>query len=146
MARTKTFTDWRLRPEAFSTTQANATHSRGRRRIEGAWAPLVADDDRPTDPEADQDDEPVWCTFGPRMRFAWLIGESSIWAGPASIGIDHHGHERRCLLCGKLEVLPPHAYCLGCDRSGRDVEIGPAPLRKRVRRVYQKSKLKGGTS
>lgn len=69
---------------------------------------------------------------GPRFSFRWLVGESSIWDGP---GRDFCGGGR----------LPRHAYCLCCDRSGRDGEI-PTVDRGDVqrRREYRHGRLKGG--
>jgi hypothetical protein len=94
------------------------------------------------DPESGEDEVGAWELFeGPRFRFAWLIGESCIWTGP-----DHPGvGPMTCWCCGGV-ALPKSAYCLWCDHSGRDSEIGAPPLRRRVaRRVYSPAKgLKGG--
>lgn len=77
---------------------------------------------------------------GPRYRFTWLVGESRTWDGEPCRG-------SRCSFCGAAR-LPAYAYCLGCDRSGRDRDIptvGEDELaRKRVRTVYEPGPLQGG--
>lgn len=74
---------------------------------------------------------------GPRYHFSHLLGESQIWSGPQRGG--------RCRICrgGKLDL---GCYCLGCDRSGRDLAI-PRPTSAELRRIrahVQEPGLKGG--
>jgi hypothetical protein len=59
---------------------------------------------------------------GPRLRFSWLVGESRTWAGEPVVEVNG---ERYCTICWD-RWLPGWAYCLGCDRSGRDREIPTA--------------------
>jgi hypothetical protein len=90
---------------------------------------------------------------GPRLGFAWLVGESPTWSGPESVWLwDSERAAWVCRFCSHLERLPAVAYCLGCDRSGRDRAIGEptgADLGKRAAergRVYAPPVgIKGGT-
>jgi hypothetical protein len=88
---------------------------------------------------------------GPRFRFEWLLGESAVWAGPGSRWLYDLDWGAYCRFCGAYVRLPENAYCLGCDRSGRDGRIPPPTeldLKKRVegRKAYRKGKLKGGVA
>lgn len=79
---------------------------------------------------------------GPRFDFPWLVGESRTWNGDPM-------HGAYCEFCGG-SPLPSSAYCLGCDRTGRELEI-PAPTAAdlKARRGILKPKndgLKGGRS
>ena len=110
---------------------------------------------------------------GPRYHFSLLLGSSSVWAGRLTAFV---GRETGpvCRFCGRSVVvarirmrlkdgtrvdvqevrpgvldnapLRGHVYCLGCDRSGKDSEIGAAKERPdRVRKVYAPELgLKGG--
>jgi hypothetical protein len=75
---------------------------------------------------------------GPRFHFSLLLGENRPnWCGSHSF--DPRG---KCGVCHG-SFLPAYAYCLQCDRCGRDKEI-PKPERKVV--VQPKSDgRQGGT-
>lgn len=62
---------------------------------------------------------------GPRLSFRRLVGEGAIWDGPAS-------EVTPCPFCGG-RPLEPYEACLGCCRTGRDLEI-PGPSREELRR------------
>lgn len=49
---------------------------------------------------------------GPRLNFTLLVGFGARWDGPRP-------QHSRCPCCDGAK-LPAHAYCLRCDRSGRD--------------------------
>jgi hypothetical protein len=75
---------------------------------------------------------------GPRFSFPLLLGEHRPgWNG--GVSIDERG---RCGICHGLR-LPSSAYCLSCDRSGRDREI-PTPPEQVRRRRPKDGRLKGG--
>lgn len=110
---------------------------------------------------------------GLKYHFSWLLGESSIWDGPLGAVeiVDGLG---RCRFCGRIvavsqvvveikgtrceafsirahprhpgKSLPDHAYCLNCERCGKDKEIGTmATQPKPTRKVYSPDPvLKGG--
>lgn len=54
---------------------------------------------------------------GPRLCFTLLIGSGARWDGP-------HPRQARCPCCGNA-TLVAYAYCLACDRSGRDDLLKP---------------------
>lgn len=110
--------------------------------------PDTIPDPRTSDVTALDDDAPGWFE-GPRLRFSWLIGESPTWAGPWSLRITAADGSIVCRFCGHLAKMPSYAYCLGCDRCGREALLGPlGPLGRRVRgrRAYapDPSGLRGG--
>jgi hypothetical protein len=75
---------------------------------------------------------------GPRFSFTLYLGEHRPgWNGGEAI--DERG---RCGLCHGL-WLPPHVYCLSCDRSGRDAAI-PCPAEQVRRRAPKDGRLRGG--
>lgn len=60
---------------------------------------------------------------GPYFSFALFLGESAVWSGPDANLAWIRGR-RVCRFCGHFRRgLPLVAYCLGCDRSGRDSVI-----------------------
>ena len=74
----------------------------------------VADDSRrlTTGQHNGRADRSQW--EGPRLQFERFVGESQVWDGPP--GKDARG---KCECCHGVE-LEPAAYCLGCDKCGRD--------------------------
>lgn len=54
---------------------------------------------------------------GPRLGFTLLVGLGVRWDGPPP--------GRGPCPCCRGSALPAHAYCLGCDRSGRDDLLKP---------------------
>jgi hypothetical protein len=77
---------------------------------------------------------------GPRFRFTWLIGESRTWNGPPEVTIEG---ETYCTICWGAP-LPETAYCLGCDATGRELQIpGPGVTMARPY-MQQNGCLKGG--
>jgi hypothetical protein len=74
---------------------------------------------------------------GPRHAFRILLGLARPgWNGMPCI--DEFG---RCGIC-RGRWLPPYAYCLACDRCGRDASLPTCPDHERPR-VYRDD-LKGG--
>jgi hypothetical protein len=75
---------------------------------------------------------------GPRFAFELLLGASPSWAGEDSLRVEV-AERWRCRFCGHYgRGLPRVAYCLACDRSGRDREIPAlttADLDRRTRQV-----------
>lgn len=98
------------------------------------------------DPPDEGDDE--FGPFeGPRLHYSLLLGESPTWSGPESLWLYFLDGQRVCRFCFHLSKMPAYAYCLHCDRAGREMLIGPAPLAKRVkaRHAYTPDPvLKGG--
>lgn len=150
MGRVKTFTDLGMRADRIRD-------------------PKTAD----VDLEPDEEYEPEYRLFeGPKYRFSLLLGSGSIWHGP--LGAIKQNGVPSCGWCGRpvvvravaytlrdgtrfaghtvrpapqeVEPLEAYAYCLNCDRSGKDRAIGTAePKPERVRRVYTPTPgLKGG--
>jgi predicted Fe-S protein YdhL (DUF1289 family) len=78
---------------------------------------------------------------GPRLRFRWLVGESRTWDGEA-VGSWIPGLPQFCRICYGAE-LPAHAYCLGCDRTGRDEVIGSWRRREEYQAKVAKFRPKG---
>lgn len=77
--------------------------------------------------------------IGPRLKFTWLVGESRTWDGEPTGEIEG---EPCCSICLGAE-LPPNAYCLGCDRCGRELEIpGPGQVARTV--APKAGELRGG--
>lgn len=75
---------------------------------------------------------------GPRFTFSLLLGEGRPgWMGGETI--DDRG---RCGLCHGAK-LPPWAYCLACDRCGRDGSI-PTPGEAVRRRAHRPARSKDG--
>lgn len=76
---------------------------------------------------------------GPRLSFAWLIGESRTWPGPPTPKAG-----AKCDFC-QGRKLPLYAYCLRCDRCGRDLLI-PRPSKVELARIRapKDDGLKGG--
>lgn len=97
-----------------TTARAMAAMSRSLRRSESKRrAREVTFTDLGYEPVAYDPPPPKEGTWeGPRFRFTHLLGENRAYAGDPCRG----GH------------LQPHQYCLGCDHSGRDLEI-PGPHR-----------------
>lgn len=86
---------------------------------------------------------------GPRLAFRWLLGEGWPWSGGLALW-EHipdpsSGEMRtRCRFC-KGNTLPHYAYCLGCDRCGRELRIPPPVERALARHKAEARKgLKGG--
>jgi hypothetical protein len=82
---------------------------------------------------------------GPRYDFALLLGGSPTWSGPESLWLWHSGRKRWvCRFCGHYGArLPLVAYCLACDRSGRDLVI-PKGKRRTEAKEPKDDGLKGG--
>lgn len=82
-------------------------------------------------------------TRGPHYDFRWFVGECTVWEGPTP-------EDRPCPCCAGL-VLSTIAYCLKCDRSGRDDLLKRPPVAARPAleagkfkaRVKAKGKAKG---
>lgn len=91
------------------------------RWVDGRHVPLKADALDPKTARRRIDQRPMpegnpW--EGPRFHFSLLLGEGRpMWLGGGSK--DDLG---RCGVCHGAK-LPGYAYCLDCDRSGRDREI-----------------------
>lgn len=82
---------------------------------------------------------------GPRFDFALLLGESPTWAGPGSLEVWGERSGWTCRFCGHYgEDVPIVAYCLGCDRSGRDRAIPVGKERTEAKKAPEKGGLKGG--
>jgi hypothetical protein len=138
------------------------------------WRPeSIVDTHDSHDLEPEPEHEPFRLFEGPRYRFPLLLGQSRNWSGPLG-GLDPRETGAVCRDCGRpvvaarirltttdghrvdthvvrpcvlpAEPLPTHAYCLTCDRCGRDNAIRPATERpSRTRRVYAPDPaLKGG--
>jgi hypothetical protein len=140
------------------------------------WRPesiVDAHDSHDLEPEVEHD--AIRFFEGPRYRFPLLLGQSRAWTGPLG-GLESRETGAVCRDCGRPVVaarirltttdghrvdthvvrpcvmparpLPAYAYCLTCDRSGRDASIPPAtPRPDRTRRVYTPDPaLKGGVS
>lgn len=97
--------------------------------------------------EASRDEASLWDE--PHWQFTWLLGESSIWSGAISLWESVWSERQqvyvwRCRFC-KGRKLPACAYCLNCDRSGRDREMQriarPEPS---ARRSMKQDGLRGG--
>lgn len=78
---------------------------------------------------------------GPRLRFTWLVGESRTWDGEP-VGPWVAGLPEFCRICFGAE-LPGYAYCLGCDRTGRDDVIGKGSRREEAKGNVPKFKPRG---
>jgi hypothetical protein len=102
------------------------------------------DPDHMPDPKSVAPDEEYGPFEGPRLSFSWLLGESPTWSGPESVTLYYPEGQALCRFCFHLRRMPAYAYCLGCDRAGRQHLIPPAPLRKRVK-ARKGERLKGGT-
>lgn len=109
------FTDASIRPETIAKTQAVRASQAGY-----AWE-------------------------GPRYTFALLLGEGAVWSGADSLWLWHAGRKRWvCRFCGHYgRGLPLVAYCLGCDRSGRDLVIPKGRPRAEVSKPKDDG-LRGG--
>jgi hypothetical protein len=71
---------------------------------------------------------------GPRYHFPLLLGESR----PGWLGGECEDAEGRCGVCHGAKLLPV-AYCLGCQRCGRDKDI-PGPNQITTKRPPAKFK------
>lgn len=60
---------------------------------------------------------------GPRLKFRWLVGESRTWGD--EVWLWREGLIETCPIC-RGAGLPTFAYCLCCDRCGRELEIPKA--------------------
>lgn len=85
---------------------------------------------------------------GPVFSFAYLLGESPIWSGPASLWLEVPGPKGSvryaCRFCAHLAELPITAACLNCTRTGRDRVIPKGAPRTTRKKLPVADGLKGG--
>jgi hypothetical protein len=87
--------------------------------------------------------------FGVRLAFRLLLGSSATWKGGAGLICAREDPETglwawECSICRGAK-LPSYAYCLGCDRCGRELAIGQATEAEKSESVATEvDGLKGG--